>query len=211
MKNKYYIDGNAELYGEKLINMKKNCYYLYRAFTNLYKSAKDNSPIGGPFRPALLTGELQREDRLTGFNTNRLGLKLKFLTVSLSDSANLKMFKNSLLYNTVLESMSCGTLVDIDEQWLNYRHTNNCEPALETKTSLDGALICQRDDLNAPLGLDFSKLIDLFVQTDGYGNYYPEDKYSFEEEELVVQAISAQLKTMKEHKRFQANYFNPLI
>lgn len=211
MKNKYYIEGNAGLYGEKLINMKKNCYYLYRALVTLYKTVKDGNPtIGGPFRPALLTGELQREDNLTGFNSNHLGTKLKFLTTSLNKFENCNLFKTSLLYKS-LKALACGTQIDVNAQWVRYQLTADGKINFKDKNALDGALICQRDDLNAPLGLNFSKLIDLFVQTDGYDNYYLEDKYTFEEEADVAQAISAQLKTMKENKRFQANFFNPLI
>lgn len=208
--NKYYIEDNAGLTGEKLANMKKNNYYLYRAFTNLYKSVEDKNPkIGGPFRPALLAGELQRSDAQTGFNTNNLAAKLKYLTIQLSDPANVAKFKKSFLYQNILEPMSCGTQAEVDDQWLNFKHTNNYDPVFKNKSSLDAALICQRDDQNAPFGLDFSKLIDTFVQTDKYGNYYLEDKYTIEDEIAGDEAMHRQLKSLKSNARFKESYANP--
>ena len=209
-KNKYYIKDNAGLTGEKLANMKKNNYYVYRALTNIYKSVEDNNPkIGGPFRSALLAGELQRSDTQTGFNTNNLGAKLKYLVASLNDPASVAKFKKSFLYQNILEPMSCGTQAEVDDQWLNFKHTNGYDPAFKNKSSLDAALICQRDDMTAPFGLDFSKLIDTFVQTDRNGNYYLEDKYTIEEEIAGDEAMHAQLKSLKSNERFKASYLNP--
>lgn len=209
-KNKFYIEDNAGLTGEKLIGMKQNNYYLYRALTNLYKTVKEGNPkIGGVFRPALLSGELQKSDAQTGFNTNHLAEKLKFLVMSLQEPANLATFKKSFLYLNVLKPMSCGSVnLEPDEQWFNFKHVKNFDDVFKNKSALDAALLCQRDDKSVPLGLDFSKLIDTFVQTDKYGNYYLEDKASTEDEMAGYAAMKEYLQVMKKNPRFRKNYEN---
>ena len=82
----YYINGNGG-FRSTLPLIKKNNFYVIKALNQLWYSAKRGKPneIGGPYRPALLHGELPKSDKVTGFNTNRLAEKLKFLTIQLSD------------------------------------------------------------------------------------------------------------------------------
>ncbi len=212
-KNPYFIDGNGGLSKEQLANMKLNNFYLYKALNQILKSVRTNdAKIGGPLRASLLTGELKKSDALTGVDTNRLGEKLKFLVIELSDKNHpekLEAFKKSYLYNTVIEPLSSGYILDEDRKWSNYKHTSNYEQAFKNKNALDAALTCQREDEKAPLGLDFSKIIDSFVKTDEKGNFYLEDSYTIEEEIAMGEAVNEQLKTFKNNSRFKANYSNP--
>lgn len=208
--NKYYIADNAGLRGIQLINMKKNNYYLYRAFVGIYKSVVDKNPkIGGFYRPQILAGELLRTDEETGFNTDNLALKLRFLVVSLREEINVRKFRYSFLALRAIEPMYYGTLDNPKDQWYYYKPTADCLPAFKDKSSFVAALLCQRNDDNAPLGLNFSKLIDTLVQTDGNGNYYIDGTSDPMDYINMGKAVAAQLAAMKSHPKFKSSFYNP--
>lgn len=216
MKNKYFIDGNGGLQGEQLANMKLNNYYLFRALSHLCKTAideKSTDKIGGPFRAALLSGELQRSDSQTGMDTNDLAGKLKFLVVALSDKShpeNIEKFKKSFLCQSVLKPLMRGDSIDDPaNEWKNFKHTSNYDAKFKNKKAIDAAIICKRDDATAPLGIDFSKVIDSFVKTDKNGNYYLDDNYAIDDEIAMTDAVNKELKSLKNNKRFKDSYANP--
>ncbi|MCI8555407.1 MAG: hypothetical protein HFI85_02410 [Clostridia bacterium] len=209
-KNPYFIDGNLGLNDKQVALAKQNNYYLFKALNQIYKTARDNdAKIGGALRAALLGGELKNSDSATGVDTNGLGGKLKFLTISLSDPKKLEQFKNSFFYNNILKALAAGAILDDNKTWPNYKHTSNYEQTFKNKSSVEAAIVCQREDLKAPLGLDYSKLIDSIVKTDENGNYYLEDSYTVEEEIAMDEAISTQIKSLKNNERFKRNYYNP--
>ena len=217
MKNPYFIEDNGGLSQSQVSMMKKNNFYLYRALSHLYRtvnSNNSNTKIGGPYRTALISGELPKNDNVTGIDTNNLAAKLKFLVLALSDNNHpeyKEAFKNSFLYSNILETLCYGYTTDSDLAWKYYTQTDDVEDSFKNKSSYDAALVCQRDDPKSPLGLDFSKLIDSFVKTDKNGNFYLENDYNVDEELAMTDAVKTQLETLKNNSRFCDNYNNANI
>lgn len=215
MTSKYYIDGNLRLTTEQISFVKKNHIYVTKALNQIYSSVRKNSAdIGGAFRSALLLGNLPKSDKLTGVNTNRLGEKLQYLTIALGDKnhpENKEIYQNSFLLQNILIPLYAGYIVDPDKKWDNYRRTNECEQVFDNKNSFDAAAFCQRDDVNTPIGLDDSKLIDAIVKTNARGDFYLDNTTSLEDEMEMVDALKKELNALKKHSRFCACFKNPFI
>ncbi len=213
--NPYYRESNKGLSQTQISNIKKNNFYLYRALNHLVASIeKGKEELGGNYRGLLLSGELPKNDKLTGVSSNRLAEKLKYLVIAISDKnhpENLEKFKNSYFYKNVLLPINLGYTADVDAGWNNFQKSNNVETAFKNKSAYDAALICQRDDLNAPIGFDFSKAIDSIVKTDKDGTFYLDSTTLIEDEVSISEAVNAQLDNLQGNKRFSENYNNPMI
>ncbi len=208
MKNKFFIDNNDDYSKEQLNKIKANNMYIVKALAQLRSSVRKNdSIIGGNMRPYLLKGKLQYSDSVTGIDTNDFAGKLKFLTIALNDKShpeNIEVFKNSLLNEVVTKSLVSGNYLDDSlEFWDNFKNISTSKK----KTSIiDFVLETQRNDLTAPIGLDFSKIIDTLVKTDENGNYYIENSYSMEDETEIAEAVQLQLHAFQDHPKFKENF-----
>ena len=215
MANKYFIDSNENYQQRQVCMMKKNYYYVVRAFSAIIGSLNNtNSLVGGDYRPALLAGKLPKTDDVSDVNTNNLGEKLKFLTIALSDKRhpeNVNTFKESAIYKIILTHLFSGCITDVDQQWDNFVLKNSQDSPFKDKNALTAALICQRDSTNSPIGLDFSKLIDTLVQTDKNGNYFLSNDIDINDEIALTEAVKMYLTMLKSNKRFTENYQNPKL
>ncbi len=211
--NKYFIDDDMGLSVNQIAMQKKNNFYFYMAFSFIYDDVvRKNKDIGGELRGAMLSGRLPKKDLLTGINSNHMAEKIKFLVLALSDpnhKENIEIFKSSFFYNNVLKCLTMGFSVDSDNKWINFKRTANFESSFVGKNSYDIALICQREDISSPLGLDFTKLIDTIIKTDENGNYYLDGSMSVEDEVEVAEAVELQLKAFQTNERFCRNCINP--
>ena len=213
--NEYYINGNGG-FKSTLPHIHKNNYYVIKALNHLAFSSRDGKydEIGGAFRTPLLSGQLPKSDKITGFNTNRLAEKLQFLVLQLSDRRhpeNLVKFRNSFFYTSVLAPLFNGFVIDEDQAWENYQLNKNCEDALRGKNPIEGAFLCKYENYSSPIGLDFSKLIDTIVKTDKNGRFFLDDNVSTEDQLKITNAIQLQLDEFKENARFASNFKNPLL
>lgn len=207
--NPYYIEKRLDLTSKQLVYAKQNNYYIFKALNFIFGSVETNeAKVGGPYRAPILTGNLRNDDSLTGIDSNGLGKKLKFLTIALGNPKYVEQFKKSFLHEVLLYLFS-GSLTDPDSEWRSYLRTPDCEELFKNKGCLESAIICNRDNINSPLGIDFSKIIDIFVKTDKNGNFYLDDKYSAEEEVFVTEAVDREIKTLKSNDRFRNSFINP--
>ncbi len=211
MENKFFIDNNKDYTKEQLTKIKANNYFIIRALSVLHTSIRDNNPIiGGPFRPVLIKGKPQYADSLTGMDTNDLAGKLKFLTLALNDKdhpENIEIFKNSFLNKSVLKPLLLGNYYDSDNLnfWSDYKNVST-NSKIKNLTVIDYSYYLQKNDLNTPIGLDFSKIIDTLVKTDKNGNYYLENSYSIEDEVEITEAVNLQLHSFQDHPKLKDNF-----
>ena len=125
---------------------------------------------------------------------------------------------SSTLHSRILHKSSICVLIplyngytfDQDQAWSNFKYKTDGEETLKT-TTLDAALICQRDDITSSIGLNFSALIDTFIKTDKNGHYFLGGTVSTEDEEKMCKAVQRQLDDLKSNKRFAASFTNPFI
>lgn len=210
MENKFFIDGNKNLTKKQLIRAKANSFYLFNAFAAMRTSIREGKKrIGGELRFALLSGKLQFDDNVTGIDTNKLAEKIKFLTMSISDQKhpeNLKKFKDSFFYSVFLKRLLTGKDFDNNlKNWPKFKNISTDEK-YKDKTAIAFSFDLVQEDLNLPLGLDFSKIIDTIVQTDKDGNYYLEDTCSAEDEIAISEALNYQLSLLQNHPKFKENF-----
>ena len=214
MKNKYYIDDKGSLTDEQVRMVKRNYIHVAKALNRLYFAALRNNldNLDNTYKPFLLSGNLDFGDNETGLDTNDLAIKLRFLTISLSENPkNVEKFRNSLLYNGILTPLYAGDVGNPNKQWINYKNTMMDNRLINNNNPFIGALICNKLEPNAPIGLDYSKIIDSFVKVDEYGKYYLSDKNNIQDEVEMLEAVKQYLKDLKSNEIFRKNYKNPLV
>ncbi len=213
MDNKYLIYDSDKLTERQLTFAKANSFYLFHAMAKLRSSVrKGDKIIGGVLHSPMIGGKLQYDDIYTGLNTNDLGGKIKFLVEALSDEKhpeNLEMFKKSFFYTVFLKKIVTGAYYDNDlVNWPMYKNVSNDEN-IKKRSAFGFAMEVMKDDMSLPLGVDFSKVIDIIVQTDKNGNYYLEENCSNEDKLAIAEAVNLFFSILQNHPRFGMHFINP--
>lgn len=212
-KNKYFLDKESTkgLSIEQLRAAKFNNQFLMSVFTNLvaHDGTNAESVIGQDYITCLLDNKLPRSDAETGVSSKNLGAKLSFLIKTLRNNPEeQKKFQNSFFFQ-LIEVFRRGT-INYDEQeiWSNYKPTTLCPDKYKKKGAFSIAMLCHSKNDSAPIGIDFSTLIDSLIDTDKNGNYFITtdfDKFGSEAQEMN-NACKEYLKLIKSTPTFQS-YF----
>ncbi len=221
--DEYYLDEKTPRYKELAFDfIQRNFFYAVKALNALVLTTQDikfgghekHEEIGGEYREALLSGRLPVPDRATNFYSNRLAEKLRYMTTKFSeDSENIDKFKNSYFYRYVLVPLYAGYVYNKDEAWYNYRFKDDGNPELKRFNVFAAALYSKYrldDNRERPVGINFAKLIDTFVQIDDKDNFHlvngmPDDDTLGK----IDIAIQKQLTEWKTNKWFAASFENP--
>ena len=211
MKNKYYIDNKGSLSDDQVSMMKRNYRYVAKALSRLFLTAEYNDfSYIDDFINVLSSGRLPVDDEQSGFNTSNLAGKLRALTESLRNKdhpENIEKFRNSVLYKRVLTPLVEGDAIDVNQQWSMYEPKDEFDKRLRKYNAFDDALICNKLEPNAPIGLDFAKILDSCIKLDKKNPkncYFLEVNDDFE----MLDAVQQYLKDLKNNEIFRKNYKN---
>ena len=227
-KNPYFSSDNKDFASSKsgmqtvenVKNIKLNNQYLLSIFSAM-RTAKTkeqfmNNPIYKNYKNTILAGELYKKDTVTGFNTKKLGEKVKFLVLAFCDEShpeNIQKIQQSYFMTDVLLHIFHGGFLNAetnsDERWELYEKV---DPAVAKSSALNAALSYYVNDPTIPVGLDFSTIIDTIVKEDRYGNFELVSQVNdLKVNEDIVMAVKAYIALLKSSKKFKANYRNPKI
>lgn len=226
-KNRYYSSDNKDFVSiegqkptdERMKMIKKNNQFILTVFSNMISSNDFmNTALLKKYEATILAGDLPKTDKVTGYNTNKLGEKLKFLVMAAADKShpeNMENFKNSFFVQSLLIPIYHGGFMvnneDSDERWTLYDKTG-VDKSFKNVSPLNGAFKCYVNDPNTPVGLDLSTLIDAIVKEDEKGNYQlVTDINDINVKNDMVSSVKEFIDLLKSNKRFKDNYKNPKI
>ena len=229
-KNPYYSSDDRDfvsttdktVVGERMRRIKVNTKFLLSVF-QIMKDKEDfmNTPSMKKYwEKVIIAGNLANSDKVTGFNTKKLGEKVKFLVKALADKnhpENLEVYKNSFFVKSILEPLFHGdfsfstTAQEIDDRWELYKKVGN-DPELDENKIMNSAMKCYIDDEKAPVGLDLSTLIDCIVKEDKFGNYQLVGDFDdLDMKENAIEAVKEFIELLKTNPRFKSNFTNPNV
>lgn len=220
--NKYYTTDDRHFisYGaerphpDRMRAIKFNNIFIFSTFDQFFNEEFPNTPVMQKYMPTILSGNLARTDKITGYNSKNLGEKLRFLVKTcIKSPEKLKMFKNSFFAQSVLTILSNGCTggwANEQERWPSYKNLG--DPFVAGMNTINGALKCYLNDPTVPVGIDVANLIDGIIKKDANGNYkIIADFDDIEKKEEMVEAMTAYVNLLKSTKRFKECYNNPLI
>lgn len=217
--NKDYVSIKGEqVTPERMKAIKLNNSYVISVLSNIIFKGDEflNAPSMKKYMPTILAGNPARKDNITGYNSNNLGEKVKFLVLALSDKnhpENMQKVKNSFFVQSIMMPLFTGSFAveGSEDRWELYQKTTN-DPYFKNMNAINAATKCYLNDPEVPVGIDMSTLIDGLVGTDSNGNYYLiSDIDDLKVKENMVAAMKEHINLLKSNKKFKANYNNPNI
>ena len=214
MDNKFFISSNVGYTPQQVAFIKKDNYYLFRAFSHLVRTIKKGEEVGGSYRPALFSGELPSDTSGVKIQSNRVAEKVKRLMLELTGKDGAKrqeFFLQSHFTIKVLESLFSGYIADSKAFWSNYKPVPGIEAELASKKAIEGAIFIKRYDPNAPIGFNWYNAIDTFATFDINGKFVLNGGAPPRWDELALaQAVQKELVLIKSNPRFKKNYHNDI-
>jgi len=227
-KNPYFSSENADFVSvkdqkptaERMRMIKVNNKFLFTLFsamrTSKTKEEFTNTKIYQKYKNTFLAGNLFKNDNLTGFNTKKLGEKIKFLVMAFCDEShpeNIQKIQESSFMKDIMMILYHGGIspegTDSDEMWELYEKADTVDGDLKNLSPLNGAVSCYVNDNTMPVGLDFSTLIDGIVKEDEYGNYEIASEIdNLKTNEEMIVAMKTFVDMMKSSEKFKRNYHN---
>lgn len=223
--NKYFSTDNRHFisYGEEKPNpermkaIKFNNMFVFTIFSKMHKldGKFSEDALMNKYMPTILSGNLARTDKTTGFNSKDLGEKIKFLVKeSIKNPEKLEKFKNSFFSQSVLKIFydGCtGGWNNEQEMWISYKN-KDLDPFVKDMDPLNAAMKYYLNDPTVPVGLDMTTLIDGLIKKDANGNYsIISDFNDIEKKEEMIEAIKSYVELIKSTKKFKDNFHNPYI
>ena len=156
IKGQYYTTDNNHFVSvkgatpadDKMKMIKINNQYVLIILSRIFKDENfAESAVIKKYMPSILAGNLARPDNNTGFNSKKLGDKIKFIVRTLANKENVaerQKFLNSPFVKCFLEPFTYGgfsTLSELDDKWVNYTNLGRIEKQKE-RDALNGALGC---------------------------------------------------------------------
>lgn len=206
MENRFYIDSDVHLSTNQIKMIKSNNRFVINVLANLFnhKGTKLLPPV---VLQNIYAKKLIYTDKVTNYNTNRLGEKLLYLVQQCETSENKDKVFNSYFAGIVLAF--CAGEIEGGDGWKKYVLTSNCENVFKNDNALNIALAIYNDDINVPIGLNLTALIDTIVQTDENGKFSIEDTTNFTDKENMTESLIMFLQSIKNSERFKKNLFIP--
>ena len=225
-KNQYYSSDNRDFVSvkdqqptpERMKMIKTNNGFIFSIISNIfYKEDFMNTKSMKKYLPTILAGNLARTDKVTGFNSKKLGEKIKFLVMYTSDKnhpENLEKFKNSFFMQSIMLPFYQGDFAGgieggSSDKWERYEKIGS-DPMFKNMNALNASTKAYVNDDSVPVGLDMTTLIDAIVTTDQFGKYkIVEDFDDLATKEKMVEAMKEFINLLKSSKKFKENYKNP--
>ena len=225
-KNPYYSSENKDFVSienleptpERMARIKANNKFIITLLSQIYQSKTPadlkNTHTYRNNISTILSGELPNADNVTGFNSKKLGEKLKFLVLAFCDSShpeNINKIRFSAFMKEIMFPLFLGDFntEKAEDKWTLYQNYGNDEK-LKKFTSLNGALKCYIEDPKTPVGMNFVALIDSFI-IEKNGTFEFADINDIKMKEDMVLATKEFISLLKSNKRFKENYKNPNV
>lgn len=164
------------------------------------------------YMATILSGNLLATDTATGFNSNDLGGKVKFLVRECSKEEGIKKFRNSFFNLSLFKLLYDGNVRSWGNEgfWSNYENKKTDEKTIDMN-ALNGALHYYLNDINTPVGLDLSRLFDAIVDKDKNGNYYIVENLDIEKQEEMINAVEMFIQLLRANPKFKEHFSNSLV
>lgn len=215
-KNPFLFDKDfaktSGLSQEQITYLKGNNIFLFSILSNIFTGngdpamAKEKLP---QHMMQVLTGELYYTDSETGFNTNDLGGKFKYLLLELDKSPKAREIFTKSFFTKSLKKLFIGNAwKESKTSWADYKLKSNSQlPAYVSAqdNTLVGALNIYANNGNE-VGIDMSKVIDTIIGKDKDGNYVIKPTVDLGTINQLTEAVAEQTKILKTSQKFMDLY-----
>ncbi len=196
----------------QIMEIKNNNTYLLTILNNLF-TGKGDTALAKERLPQLiiqaLSGELYYPDSETGFDSNDLGGKFKFLLLELDKNPEARKIFNKSFFTKTLRRLFAGdSWKKNTTNWDDYKMKSTAtlpEYVSPEDSALVGAfnIFVYNGD---QLGLDMSKIIDTIVGKDQDGNYILKPSLDLADVGNLSAAVAEQTKIFKTEPVFTEIY-----
>ncbi len=215
-KNPFLFDKDfaqkRNLTKDQILYIKNNNINIYTLLSNIFAKKGDLSTAKAILPQHImqaLSGELHYTDNETGYDTNDLGGKFKFLLLELDKNPKAREIFNNSYFTKSLKALFVGNAWKAEKtSWSNYKMRERVDlPNYVTPndTAIVGALniyLYNGDEI----GIDMSKVIDTIVGVDKDGKYCLKPVDDLETINYLSSAVTEQTRILKSSPIFNDLY-----
>ncbi len=206
-KNPFLFDKDfakkENLSKNQILYIKNNNIIIYTLLSNIFAKKGELSQAKAALPEHImqaLSGELRYTDSDTGYNTNDLGGKFKFLLLELDKNPKAREIFNNSYFTKSLKSLFIGNAwKGCKTSWANYKmkdHVKLPEYVAPSDSAIVGALNIYLYN-GEEIGIDMSKVIDTIVGVDKDGKYCLNPVDDLETINYLSSAVTEQTRILK--------------
>lgn len=215
-KNPFLFDKDfakkENLTKNQILYIKNNNIIIYTLLSNIFVKKGELSQAKAILPEHImqaLSGELRYTDSDTGYNTNDLGGKFKFLLLELDKNPKAREIFNNSYFTKSLKSLFIGNAWKGSKtSWSKYKMKDDAklpEYVAPTDSAIVGALNIYLYN-GEEIGIDMSKVIDTIIGVDKDGKYCLKPVDDLETINYLSSAVTEQTRILKTSPIFNDLY-----